>query len=98
MRALVLSLILCSSLVGTARGQNRLPDTPTDDEIILMLSQLQRAMNQYEVLVTQEDELLAGVREADTTTDKRLITCGRRWTKDFEIALRNSIRRVVSTC
>jgi len=64
---------MCFSFGAIARGQDKLPNTPTDDEINLMLTQLERAMDQYEVLITQEDKLLAGVHEADTTTDKRLI-------------------------
>jgi hypothetical protein len=73
MRTLVWSLILFFSFGSIARAQDKLPDTPTDDEINLMLSQLERAMDQYEVLIIQEDKLLAGVHEADTTTDKRLV-------------------------
>jgi hypothetical protein len=68
--AIVLSSVLCFPSVGQ-RGEEL--DFPTNAEISLMVTQTERAMDQYATLVQQQEKLLSGVPDVDTATDKRLI-------------------------
>lgn len=73
MKKLALLTLLSALLTGNVLGQTNPPASPTDEEVQLLLTQTERAMDQYAVLIQQEDKLLAGAPDVDTTTDKKLV-------------------------
>jgi hypothetical protein len=68
---LVLTLLLLAAFVPISRAQDK-ATFPTDDEIQLLLTQTDRAMQQYKPLIDQE-ELQLGKRSAEAVVKDRQV-------------------------
>ena len=66
-----LFLTLTIGLMQSAAAQDKEKRVPTDEEIKLLVTQIDRAMSQYEALVNQEKLLLGD--DADVGVDEKLI-------------------------
>lgn len=66
-----LFLAMVFGFVHLAAAQDKEKRVPTDDEIKLLVTQIDRAMSQYEALIKQEKMVLGG--EADVATDEKLV-------------------------
>lgn len=69
--AFVLAVLLLVTFVPTGRAQDK-TTFPTDDEIQLLLTQTDRAMQQYKPLIDQE-ELQLGKRSAEAVVKDRQV-------------------------
>jgi hypothetical protein len=70
-------------LPSLAKAQQKPPAAPTKEEVDLLLTQTERGMDQYATLIQQAGKLLAGIPDADLTTDKQLIGYWKQLDKIF---------------
>jgi hypothetical protein len=66
-----LLVIVAFGFIRPVMAQDKEKQVPTDEEIKLLVTQIDRAMNQYEALVKQEKQLLGN--DADVAADEKLI-------------------------
>lgn len=83
-RCVVRIVVLCaiSMLSSSGKAQEK-PAAPTKEEVELLLTQTERGIDQYATLIQQANKLLAGIPDADLTTDKQLIGYWKQLDKIF---------------
>jgi hypothetical protein len=67
----VVTLLLASPFVNSATRPQANKAFPSDEEIVLVVTQTERALSDYEASVAAEEKL--GGKEADVSNDKRVI-------------------------
>jgi hypothetical protein len=75
--------LLVTPFAGTAQSKNE-TNFPTDEEIRLVITQIDRAMQQFKPLLDQEEALLGGEGKEATAEDRQVVGALETASKTFK--------------